>query len=175
MYEVEFRGLLTEEKYYYLLDYLSANSDYVVEDNKLADFYDISNGILKVVDEISKNKYKLSIKLGDEFAGNGMEETEVYLRDSQSAAECRKVLNSLGYEIKSSVKQTRTNFMYKGVELAIKHTPSWSYHFEAEVLVDDKAKVLEARKSIQSVCNELDITPMLSDELKIFIAKLESK
>ena len=175
MYEVELRGLLKEDKYYYLLDYLRASSEHVVEDNKLADFYDISNGILKVVDETSKNSYKLSYKVGDEFAGKGMEEMEVYLCDDQSAAGCRTVLNRLGYKVKSSVVQTRTNFLYKGVELAIKHTPSWSYHFEAEILVDEVAKIPEARKTIKSVCDELDITPMSSDELKDFIAKLETK
>ena len=172
MLEVELRGLLSKAKYHDLTAQLERISDQVEEDNKTAYFYTIDNGILKVVDETSKSKYKLSLKIGDEFSGNGLNEMETYLTDQSSLHECMAILSTLGYTQKSVIKQRRKNYLYKGVAISLKHTPSWSYHFEAEILVNTEEEVTEARAHIEKICSDLSIIPMNEDELKTFIANL---
>lgn len=175
MHEVELRGLLSKQKYQEVISFLEINAANSEDDDKTAYFYDITNGILKVVDEESKSAYKLSLKIGDEYSGKGMEEIEVYLKDKASTQQCINLLNALGYNQKSRIKQSRKNYLYKGVAVSIKHTPSWQHHFEAEMLVKNKDEASSAHQYIQKVCKELGIVPLSPAKLKAFIADLETK
>ena len=72
MIEVEVRGLLTKREYLRVSSHLNENADTKEEDSKTAYYYDFQDGILKVVDEHSTGRTKLSLKLGDEFTGLGV-------------------------------------------------------------------------------------------------------
>lgn len=175
MIEVEVRGFLDEESYGRVVRYLQEHATRMDEDDKTAYYYEMENGILKVVNEHSANRAKLSLKIGDEFAGMGMEECEVYLQDEGQVSSCRQMLRALGYDIKSTVYQRRTNFYYRGIDFAIKHTPDWGYHFEAEIVVSKAEEGLAARKKIDQVCGELGMTPLTPEELRDFINTLQAK
>ena len=169
MIEVELRGLLDKSSYHKLLTFFDCEACNIECDNKTADYYYYDDGILKVVDEHSKGKAKLSLKVGDEFSGLGTQEHDVYLKSSDDIVACRIVLGNLGYRIKSTVNQTRKNYTYSGVEFSVKHTNDWGYHFEAELVVESQFEVLEARNKIEDVCHHLGIEVMTSDDLRKFV------
>lgn len=172
MIEVELRGLLTEEKYILLSEYLKLNSDKFNEDNKTAYFLKYNSGILKVVDEKSKDNYKISFKTGNEFSSNGLHEIDIVLPDKKSFKTSIEVLDLLGYPLEATVEQERINYVFKGVEISLKFTESWSYHFEVEKIVSDRTEVYQAKKQLEAVCQELDIVPMNEKELVDFIENL---
>lgn len=171
MVEVELRGLLDKADYSRVLQYLGSRATNKRQDDKIAWYYVFNGGIFKLVDEISRNRAKLSLKIGDESSGRGMEEVEFFL-DRNGLESCSVMLDRLGFTVKSTVNQRRINFSYKGVELAIKHTPDWGYHFEAEVVVDKPDQVLAARERIKAVCEELNMRPMSTEELRSFLSTL---
>lgn len=175
MIEVEIRGLLDYGEYRRVLKYLHTHSDSGRSDDKIAYYYSLDGGILKLVNEYSNKKAKLSLKIGNEFKGNGMKEYELYFKNSVSMSDCQRLLQKIGYKIKSVVKQKRMNFLYRGVGLSLKHTRDWGYHFEAEILVNNPQQVPGAKKKLYFVCKELSIHPMSSDELFNFISRLDTK
>ncbi len=175
MIEVELRGLLDRQAYDKLLSYFINNANHIKDDDKKAYYYNYADGILKVVDETSQKSAKLSLKVGDEFLGLGMDEYDVYLGSTEDIIGCKKMLNSLGYKLKSTITQKRINCVYDGVEFAIKYTKDWGYHFEAEVVVGDRSEVTEASNKIKKACLDLGINVMNDDELRKFIQNLQSK
>lgn len=172
MIEVELRGLLNRTQYGQILDFLEINGQGYEEDHKIAHYFGYSDGILKVVNEQSKGSYKLSLKQGNEYAGMGLEELDVYLSSKEDFSRAISLLEQLGFVVKSIVPQQRVNAIYKNVHFAIKHTPSWGYHFEAEMIVDDFDKASQAHNYIEGVCRELNLKPLSESQLRDFIAKL---
>lgn len=71
--------------------------------------------------------------------------------------------------------QSRRNFEYNGVEIAVKYSEMWGYHAELEIIIDDEWKKAEADQQIMATAKKLGITLMTEDELKKFIQKKESE
>jgi hypothetical protein len=69
--------------------------------------------------------------------------------------------------------QKRDNYLYKGVEIALKWSVAWGYHMELEVVVNNKKKQLFAEKKIYSVADELGVKVMTNEELMKFTKKAE--
>lgn len=175
MIEVELRGFLEYAKYRDLLNFFEGHAADIEEDDKIATYFNYTEGILKVVDETSKNLYKLSLKQGDEYTGLGMSEIEVYMTTKQDYDISISVLRDIGFSVKSVIPQKRVNATYKNVFFSIKHTPSWGYHFEAEMLVKNEGSVQKANSHIRAVCDELRLKPLSAGALQDFINTLESK
>lgn len=62
--EVELRGLLTEKQYQSLTEHLVKEGVTFEFDDKDTYFFNVSRGVFKLCDEISKNQDKLSLKIG---------------------------------------------------------------------------------------------------------------
>lgn len=172
MIEVELRGILSLAQHRQLLAFFKKHGQDYEEDNKVAHYFNYVDGILKVVHEQSKNSYKLSLKQGNEYAGMGLEELEVFLPSEEDFSRALSLLERLGFAMKSTVPQRRVNVMYKGVNFAIKYTPSWGYHFEAEMMVETFDETGRAHDYIKGVCEELGIEPLSESQLRDFVAKL---
>jgi adenylate cyclase class IV len=71
--------------------------------------------------------------------------------------------------------QKRHNYIYHGVELALKHSAEWGHHLELEVMIDDLAKKPEAEKLIEKVAGELGVQIMTDQELKDLTDAIEAK
>jgi adenylate cyclase class IV len=71
--------------------------------------------------------------------------------------------------------QSRHNFEYKGVEIALKFSQMWGYHAELEIVIDDESKKAEADEEIMAVARELGIVLMTQEELKSFINAKEAE
>lgn len=173
MIEVELRGFLTSDKYTYLLEFFKRHGSGLEDDSKTAHYFRYDQGILKIVDEKSQGKYKLSLKEGDEYKSLGMKETEIYLKSRSDYNTAFDLLESLGFVVKSTIEQQRTNVIYKEVQFALKYTVSWGYHFEAEMLVSDNHDIQNAQKHILDICSQLDIQTLTEAELQDFLRTLE--
>lgn len=70
--------------------------------------------------------------------------------------------------------QKRHNYLYKGVELALKWSEIWGYHLELEIVVTDQNQKAAAESKIFAVTKDLGIKIMTDEELKEFTEKAEA-
>jgi adenylate cyclase class IV len=171
--EVEFRALITKEKHDSLLSFLHKNGQDLGEDNKDVHFFLYPNKLLKVVNNISKNNAKLVLKLNKIGNGSDFQEIEIPFNptDVDKAIQMFKVIGS--EEIQNSY-QERHNFMYKGVEFAVKYTKTWGFHVELEILIRDQNELKEAEEKIYSLADELELKIMSDKELQEFTQKIDN-
>lgn len=172
MFEVELRGLLTKQDFTRLKVELATKPSQ--NDDKMSVFFTFPQGILKVVERAEDGEVKLCLKLGDETS-NSLHERDIRLAKG-TLADTVSVLEHIGYKVKSRVKQTRTNYkLEEGVELALKHTDSWGYHFEIEMLVQHESEIDAAKAKLHSILAKLGVKAMSQDELTAFLAELDAK
>lgn len=70
--------------------------------------------------------------------------------------------------------QERHNYLYKGVEIAVKYSEYWEHHVEMEIVVDKAENTLKAEEQIKEEANELGVKLMTDEEIKIFTESVES-
>lgn len=162
-FEVELRGQLSKQDFNRVKSFLDDNSS-GVKDNKLTYFFVSKKIILKVTDERSKNKAKITIKVGDETE-NILKEYEICI-PRKSVTGAVNLFKTLGYSKVNAVEQKRTNYKYKGSHISLKHTPDWGLHFEIETKAKNKKQAAEKKLKLFKICKELDISPMTSEEIK---------
>lgn len=80
--EIEFRAMITKEKYDWLNHFLKQNAEDLGEDNKDTIFYIFPDKLFKVVNEISKNKAKIVLKNNRLGKGNHFQEWEIKINPS---------------------------------------------------------------------------------------------
>lgn len=170
--EVEFRALLTEEDYNILLNFLKKNGKDLGPDDKDVYFFIYPDKLLKVVNNISRNNAKLVLKLNKIGNGSDFEEVEVPFNpaDFEKVVKMAKIIGS--DEIQNSF-QKRHNFIYKDVEFAVKHTDTWGFHVELEILINDKTKHKAAEEKMYKLAEELGLKIMSDPELKEFTKKID--
>lgn len=171
--EIEFRALLTRDKYDDLKDFLNTNSKDLGKDDKDVYFFILPDKLVKIVNNISKKSAKLAIKLNKIGQGADFEEIEIpiNIKDIDNAL---KLLTSLNFtdNIMHSY-QKRHNYLYKDVEVALKYSDIWGYHTELEIVIDDKSKKSWAESKIRKIANELNIKLMSDKELTKFTQRAE--
>lgn len=172
--ELEYRALLTKNEYKHLLDFLNNYTKDLGEDDKNVFFFILPDKLLKVVDNVSKKSAKLVLKLNKIGVGSDFEEIEIPI-NPQEVSKAVEMFKILGFnEIQESF-QKRHNYLYKGVELALKYSNNWGYHVELEILLDNKAQINigNARNRIFKVAKNLDLKLMTDNELKVFTSKID--
>jgi predicted adenylyl cyclase CyaB len=172
--EIEFRSIVSEDKYRALLEFLSTNANDLGENDKHTYHFIFPDKLLNVIDQTSKGTAKIALKLGKIGEGSAFGEIEVTI-DQKEFEKTVHLFKSLGFgEIIESF-QTRHDFEYKGVELAVKHSEQWGYHVELEIVLPQGADTAEAEQKIRDVAKELDIQLMTEEELKALVDKIESE
>ena len=175
MLEIEKRGFLTEEKYNWLLDFLQKNGDHLGADDKHVVYYIYPDKLLKVVNNISKQNSKVSLKMNRIGEGSVFPETEAVFNHEDfeklkfifdTVSQPNKILSGL---------QKRVNFHYKGCEIAVKWSEDWGFHFEIEKMVENTSEVEKVENEINALADELGIKISTDDELKAFLKKMESR
>lgn len=172
--EIEHRARFSKEEHDRLLAFLQQNGKNLGKDDKNVYFFTFPDKLLKVTDNISKSTAKITGKLSRIGEGSGFEEVEfpIAREDVQRAVELFK---GFGFTEVHDSFQSRHNFEYKDVEIALKHSKMWGHHAELEIVVDDETKKDEADQRIVGVAKELDITLMTEEELKVFINQKEAE
>jgi len=172
--EIEFRARFDKRKYDALAKFLKAKAKDLGADDKDVYFFIFPDKLLKVVNNVSKKTAKLVMKLNKIGRGSSFEEIEMPIqpKDFHRAVKiftlwgCKNVMRSF---------QKRHNYLYKGVELALKYSKHWGYHLELEVMVDNLKKKPGAEKKIKEVAKELKVNLMTDAELKKFTREAEKK
>lgn len=175
MIEIELRSMFDKEKFNSLKDFLDKSAEYLGQDDKDVHFYIFSDKLLKVTDNISKESAKLTLKLNRIGQGSDFEEIEFPIQrsDVEKAVKMFDLLEMTNNVIHSF--QSRHNYSFKGVELALKYSSEWRYHLELEIMVENESQKEEAEKRIHKVADELDVKIMSEDELKEFVKKVEAE
>lgn len=171
--EVEVRGILSEEQYQSLVKKLKQKADSYEQDGKISYFFVTIDRILKVTDEISKNRAKITLKLGDETE-NILEEIEIPIaRDEVGNAV--NMFKHLGFTKINRVEQKRINFNYEGVIISLKYSDDWGYHFEAEALCESEKEGKNTKIVLEKICQNLGIIPMTGEEIRRKIEEINTR
>jgi predicted adenylyl cyclase CyaB len=171
--EVEVRAVFDESKYNDLLKYLATNAEDLGEDDKDVYFFLLPTKVTKVVNNISKGTAKIVAKLtrvGQ--GGNDTEEIEIFI-DPKDFDSSVKLFTSLDFKEVQRSFQKRHNYMYKGVEVALKYSESWGYHMELEIMIVSKDDLIEAESQLKAVAEELGVKIMSPEEQKVFAENID--
>lgn len=173
--EIEFRSMFDEDKYNSLKDFLSKNAQDLGKDDKDVHFFIFPDKLLKVSDNVSKGSAKITLKLNRIGKGSNFEEIEVPI----NRADVGKIAHMFGaLNVTDNIMhnfQTRHNYIYKGVELALKYSDIWKHHLELEVVIESQSRKPEAEKKIREVADELEVRLMTEQELEKFVEKVEKE
>lgn len=170
--EIELRSRFDKKKYDQLKIFFEKKARDLGADDKDVYFFMFPDKLLKAVNETSKKKAKIVLKLNKIGKGNDFEEIEIPIEQKyfEKAAEIFKALETGDF---MHSFQKRHNYLYKGVEMALKWSEIWGYHLELEIVVNDVGKKELAEKKLFSVAKELGVKIMTSEELKKFTQKAE--
>jgi len=173
--EIEFRSMFTKTEYDRLKIFLNKNAKDLGEDDKDVYFFLFPDKLLKVVNNISKGSAKIVLKLNRIGKGSNFEEIEIPI--SQDFVEkAVEVFTKLAITDNiMHTPQTRNNYFYKGVEIALKWSPVWQYHLELEIVVNNESKKEKAEQKIRKVADELHLRLMTEEELAKFVEKVETE
>lgn len=173
MLEIEKRGFLTEEKYNELLIFLGKDGKSLGADDKEVVYYIYPDKLLKVVNNISKQNAKVSLKMSKVGEGSAFPETEVFF-DQKDFEKMKYIFDTIAKPEKvMGGIQKRKNFEYEDCEVAIKWSEVWGFHFEIEKMVSEQSEVEKAEKELHGVANGLGIKILTDEELKEFTKKAE--
>lgn len=170
--EVEFRGILSKRRYEELLNFFKKHAEDLGEDNRETVFFIIPDKTFKVTKNISKNKAKIALKVGNIKTGK-QEEIEIPL-DIKEVGKTINLFKALGFDELQYTSQKRHNFLYEGIEFAVKHSDDWDYHFEAEMIVSDKNQVRDAEQKIRKVCQKLNLRLLTEQEIKEMCERIDA-
>ncbi len=171
--EVEYRALLTRTQYEDLISFLNENAEDLGEDDKRVHFFVFPDKMLKVTHNISQQSAKVTLKLNRIGKGSMFEEIEVPIAESD-VEKMAELFKSFGFEHLLEPIVKRHNYLYEGVELAIKFSESWQYHAELEIIISDPKDHPAAEKTIHSVAHKLGIKILTEEELGDLVEKIES-
>ncbi|MFA6414667.1 MAG: CYTH domain-containing protein [Candidatus Paceibacterota bacterium] len=175
MYEIEHRAVLTEEAYKQLAEKLAREATLLGADDKEVSYYIFPDKLLKVVRNISKGTGKLSLKLNALGAGSSFQEFEVSFPED-SFETMRNICKNISTPDQViSGTQKRTNYEYKGVEIALKWSEDWGYHVEFEVMISDLSGKQDADTHIREVAQNLSVPLMTEEEVAAFSAEVRAK
>ncbi|MEK6839910.1 MAG: CYTH domain-containing protein, partial [Nanoarchaeota archaeon] len=154
--EIEFRAMFGSEKYEELEKFLNDNAKDLGEDDKDVYFFMFPDKLLKVVNNVSKRNAKFVLKLNKIGRGSDFEEIEVPIsqKDFEKTAD---IFTNLKMGDSMHSFQKRHNYLYKGVELALKWSEIWKYHLELEIVVNDPIDKTKAENKIFAVAKELGV------------------
>lgn len=175
MYEIEHRAVLIEEAYNRLAEKLASDATLLGADDKEVSYYIFPDKLLKVVRNISKGTAKLSLKLTALGAGSSFQEFEVPFPEDSF-----EMMKSICASISTPDQvidgtQKRTNYEYKGVEVALKWSEDWGYHAEFEVMISDPSEKESADERIREAAATLAVPLMTEEEVATFSAEVRSR
>lgn len=170
--EVEFRSRFPKKKYDELLKFLSVNAKDLGTDDKRVWFFCLPDRLLKVTHNISRKSGKITLKLAKIGKGSNFKEIEFPISE-ESVETAIQLFTNLGHKYLFEPIILRHNFLYKGVELALKYSKTWDYHLELEIMISSVAQKGKVEKKILGVAKELGVTIMSEEELWEFTQNVE--
>lgn len=161
--EVEVRGLLTELDYNNLINFLDINGSNKSVDNRKTVFFILEGKTLKVSNQISKGKAKIALKVGDIVKDTSQKEFELNIQPEQYELAI-DLLKNLGFNKLQYTEQKRINYNFKDVEIAVKWSEDWGFHFEIDKVISENENDAETKTYLESISTELGLNLMSEEE-----------
>lgn len=172
--EVELRSMFDQSKHNELKKFFEDQAEDLGADDKDVYFFILPDKLVKVVNNISESTAKMVLKLTKIGEGSGFEEIEIPI-DPSYIDKAVMLFDGLGFDERQQSFQKRHNYVYKGVEMALKYSDAWGHHLELEKIVDSKDEIGNAEKDLHAVAEEIGVHIMTDDELKEFTAKKDKE
>lgn len=122
---------------------------------------------------ITNGNPEIIVKLGAWNSNNHRKELSVFT-EAGSFDRLVQIYAALGYEKGMLCERTTEVFKYSDIEFALVEVPGHSFHFEAEIMSDEK-NVESAKKHIETVCKELGLKIFTDEEYMNYIEKLNNE
>jgi len=173
--EIELRALLDKKAHKRVKKFLDQKAIDLGEDDKDVYFFLLPDKIVKVVDNISQKTAKIVIKLNRLGRGRSdFEEIEIPINPADFEKAVR-LFSALPFEQIQNSYQKRHNYKYQGVDLALKHSESWGYHIELEIIVNNLSQKDQAEEKIRKVAQKLGVKVLTEKELAEFARKIDQE
>jgi len=172
--EIEFRSRFSKRVYLRLKKFLDRHAKNLSQDDKDVHFFIFPDKLLKVVSNVSKKNAKVVLKLNKIGRGSDFEEIEIPI-DTAAVKSWVALFTRLGFRNMMHSYQKRQNYLYKGVEAALKWSKAWGHHLELEVLVRTETEKKLAEIKIKRVAKELGVGLMTDRELRKFTKSAEAE
>lgn len=169
--EIEFRTMFSKAVHDRLLRFLGRYGRDLGKDDKDVFFYMFPGRLYKVVNNISKQTAKIVLKKNRIGRGSHFEEIEIPIARTD-VSKAVSLIDSLGAPETDHEFQARHNYIWRGVEIAVKYSGTWGHHAEFEVVIDDPKKKQAAEEKIHKVAEALGVRLMTDDDLKIFLRQV---
>ncbi|MEA1909575.1 MAG: CYTH domain-containing protein [Patescibacteria group bacterium] len=173
-YEIEFRARFDKAAHDRVKKLLDDKAKDLGVDDRDSFIYVFPDKSLKVVHAISQNKAKVALKLNRLGQANEFEEIETSF-DPKDFNKMATIFEKMGFTDVQRSFQKRHNYKFRDVEIALKHSDTWGYHAELEIMVPDRAQQEKAEAQIRKVAKELDIMLMTNDEITKFCDQADKK
>ena len=177
--EVEVSGPLSKEKVQKLISFLEKNGKKTnVKHRVLIDYSTFLGEGLKnrkkdIRLRITNGNPEIIVKLGDWTSSNHRKELSVFA-EAGSFDRLVQIYAALGYEKGMLCERITQVYEYDGIEFALVGIPNHSFHFEAEIMSDEK-HAEEARKHIEETCRKLGLTIFTDGEYLNYIDTLNKE
>lgn len=170
--EIEFRAMFSKSVYDRLLRSLHRCGKYLGADDKDVHFYIYPGRLYKVVDNTSTRTAEIVLKKNRIGRGSHFEEVEIPISraDVPKAVELFNTFNAPHTDHES---QTRHNFLWRRVHIAVKQSKTWGYHAEFEIMIHDRRNQSTAEKQIQTVAKALNVQLMTDADLRAFLHRVD--
>ncbi len=174
MLEVEYRGLIVEDRFEKLRKILTDIAGKAEEDHRDTMFFMIPNCTLKVTRMVSKRSAKIAFKSGDIVRSIAQHEIEIPI-PQDSYEDMIAIFKSLGFTQTQATHQIRYNFSIEGCDLSLKWSKDWGYHFEIDCVVASASEIAEAQTKLLKTLNGLQLTPMTEQEFEEFRRRIDAQ
>ncbi|MBB5868209.1 adenylate cyclase class IV [Allocatelliglobosispora scoriae] len=139
-------------------------------------FYVMPDKAIEVVHSVSRDTAMIVVKTS--HIGSGTPDIELSIATDEVSIAVQ-IFDSLGFaEYVHRTQNTRHNWRYRGVQIAVMWSQAWAHHAELRVTLPDTAgadEVRAAKALVQSVADELGVRLASEDELVDFIQSFEVK
>lgn len=161
--EVEYRGILTKDKFKKLSGFLKEKGEFIKEKDRFSVIYfprgkerlKVSKSPIDLRVRITNKKAEIILKYGRN-SGNDARKEFSFPIDSDQFEDATEFLKIMGFYY-GVLQATKTFvYMYKNIEFALVDVPGWGHYFEAEILTESN-DIENANEKIESVCREFGL------------------
>ena len=171
--EIELRGLLNKSSYQSLKNRLDVEADFLEDDNRETYFFVIPGINFKISNCISQNKAKIALKDGKE-SNSVNEEIEIQIMPEE-LENAKKIFNRLGFTKMNLSKQIRRNYTVRGINISLKWSQDWGYHFEIDSTISSSKNLQSRKQELENFAKELGLTTLSNEEMQHISEKINTK
>ncbi len=173
--EVEFRALVNEADHARIKKFLDEHAKTLRHQEQASYYFHDSGKAFKLVHDKGQEQIRAAYKSKNITDAGHADEFEISIDPSQELAAVKMFKGLLGLEKVIYDEQVRTDYDYKGVEIALKWSEGWGHHLEFEVVVRVDSEIKAAEVLIQEVADELGVKLMTDQEVADLVASIHQK